>query len=117
MITIKIREEDLLDALMERCEVWMSKDSTTYRLFKDMYESYIDSGCFEDAEIDIMQIVDNDYINWCQHFSKEDFTPEDWEKLCKLYDDGERDISCEEFDYGRFSFIEAKIDDDILLRN
>lgn len=116
MITIKIREDDLLDALMERCEAWMEKDSITYRLFYDMYESYIDSGCFEDAEIDIMNIVDNDYINYCDHLHKDNLTPSDWEKICKAWDDGERDISCEDFDYGNISFIEAKIDDDILVR-
>lgn len=110
---VKINEDMALDMLMKRVEYW-TKDDTVYYLYEKMYESYIDSGCFEGVDFDINKIVDNDYINWCKVITEED---EEYEDIKKLYDEnGLTDISCEyEFNHG-YSFIEAEYDGNFLVR-
>lgn len=65
MIRVLIEEDELLDMLIERVEHW-TNDPKIIALYSDMYENYIDNGVFDDSEINIMQLVDNDYINYCQ---------------------------------------------------
>ena len=72
MITITIDEDTLLDLLMNRVEYWTS-DETIMDLYRDYYMGMIDSGSFEGYTVDIMSIVDNDYINNLAVISKEDF--------------------------------------------
>ena len=62
MITVKIDEDELLDMLMNRVEHW-TNDKDTLELFEEFYKNRIYGGCFDSAELDIMSIVDNDYIN------------------------------------------------------
>lgn len=118
LVTVKIDSDDLLDMFSERLDFWIPQtlNEEEKRLFLKMYESYIDSGVYEEIELDIMQIVDNDVINWCQVYQKDELDTEDWQKLSRLYDEGERDVSCENFEGGRFSFIEAKNDKAVLIR-
>lgn len=72
MFTIRIDEQELLEMLMDRVKFWTS-DEDTIDLYEDYYERLIDSGCFEGRELDIMLIVDNDYVNNLTTISKEDF--------------------------------------------
>ena len=116
-VTIKMEDWQLLDMLLDRCEAWStSKDNID--LFEKMYESMIDGGCFEGAELNIMAIVDNDVVNYCSVIYKDD-SPKDFKKLLKLHKKGEYDVSCEDFDEYRISFIEAVSDDEtrILIRH
>ena len=106
MITVQIDEDDLLDMLMDRIGVW-TNDREVFDLYEKMYRDYIDGGCFDGVELDVMSIVDNDYVNWCSVVSEEDCTEADWKKLVELYEEGTRDISCEEFDESQGDFIEA----------
>ena len=106
MITVQIDEDDLLDMLMDRVDYW-TDDKEVKDLYEEMYRHSIDCGCFDGAEFDVMSIVDNDYVNWCSVISEKDCTEEDWKKLVELYEDGNRDISCEEFDESHGDFIEA----------
>ena len=106
MVTVQIDEDDLLDMLMERVGVWTS-DREVFDLYEKMYRNYIDGGCFDGAELDVMSIVDNDYVNWCSTLCQEDCSEEDWKKLVELYEEGTRDISCEEFDENHGDLIEA----------
>ena len=76
MITVKIDEDTLLDMLINRVAFW-TDDNCTQDLFRDYYEGLVNSGCFEDCELDIGNIVDNDYINNLTTISKEDF--EQWD--------------------------------------
>lgn len=78
MITIKIDEDVFLDMLMDRVEYWTS-DEDTINLYRDYYENLIDSSCFEGCELDIMDIVDNDYVNNLTTISREDFEQYDIE--------------------------------------
>ena len=75
MVTITINEDTLLKMLLNRIEYWTS-DESVINLYKDYYEELVYSRCFEDCTLDIMDIVDNDYINNLAVISKEDF--EQW---------------------------------------
>ena len=112
MITITLENDEALDMLMNRLSVW-TDDKKEQDLYKQMYESYIEDGCFDGGNFDVMSIVDNDYVNYCSTIYKEDCSEEDWNKLIELYDEGYRDISCEEFEGDTIwqSFIEAMNDD------
>ena len=72
MITVKIDEDTLLEMLLDRLEYWVS-DEETINLYRGYYEKLIECGCFEGCELDIMSIVDNDYINNLETISKKDF--------------------------------------------
>ena len=64
MITVKIDEDDALDMLMDRLSFW-TDDTTTTELFRNMYQDYLDERMFDGDNFDVMNIVDNDYVNWC----------------------------------------------------
>lgn len=100
MITVQIDESDALEMLVDRVEFW-TDDRDVIDLFNDMYSSYLDSGVFDNTELDIKNIVDNDYINWCSVIDNSD---SNFEKIMELALAGERDISCEDLGY---SYIEA----------
>ena len=118
MITVKIDNEIALDMLMDRLSVW-TEDAATIELFSDMYEKYIDDGVFDGADFDVMNIVDNDYVNWCDVVEKDETNAEDFDRLIEMYNDGERDFSCEHLETISGSFIEAINDDEtaILIRH
>ena len=75
MVTVTINEDTLLKMLIDRVNHWTS-DESVINLYKDYYEGLIYSGCFEGCTLDIMSVVDNDYINNLATISKEDF--EQW---------------------------------------
>ena len=75
MITVQIDEDTLLDMLMNRLETWTSDDDTL-ELFNKFYENRIDGGCFDGAELDVMSIVDNDYINNTSIITREEYDKE-----------------------------------------
>lgn len=111
MIKVTIDEGMALDMLMERVEHW-TEDSDVIRLYEQMYEQYIDCGAFECSEFDVMAIVDNDYINYCDVVEEGD---DDYDEIKSLYDEnGCTDISCET--NGRYGFIEAEYNGLFLIR-
>lgn len=75
MVTVTIAEDTLLEMLLDRLEFWTS-DESEINLYRDYYEGLVYSGCFEGCNLDIMSIVDNDYINNLAAIRKEDF--EQW---------------------------------------
>lgn len=104
MITIKINEEDLLNMLLERVRYW-TKDEEEIGLFEKMYDDYIFNGCFEGMNMDIQDIVDNDWVNYTSIIRPND---KDFKKLLKVYKkQGLGDCSDKEFDEYKISFIEA----------
>ena len=72
MINVMIDEDDLFNMLMDRVEFWTT-DSRVLDLFGQYYDNMIQAGCFDGTELNIMSIVDNDYVNWLNVISKEDF--------------------------------------------
>lgn len=110
---VKIDNEMALNMLMDRLYFW-NVDDVTYHLFEKMYEYYIDGGCFEGTEFDVMQIVDNDYVNWCSVIREGD---EAYEDIKKLYDmQGLGDISCDYELNNGYNFIEAEYNGNFLVR-
>ena len=75
MVTVTVDEDTLLEILLDRVEYWTS-DEDVINLYRNYYEGLVYSGCFEGCNLDIMSIVDNDYINNLTTISKEDF--EQW---------------------------------------
>lgn len=72
MVTVTISEDDLLDLLVERVKYW-TDDEETVELFEQYYENMVYSGCFEGAELDIISIVDNDYVNNTSIVTREEY--------------------------------------------
>lgn len=101
-----ITNEEALNLLMDRLGTW-TNDKDVQNLFEKMYENYMEAGVFDENTSTVMEIVDNDYINYCKVVYAEDLSKKDLKKLVKLYKNGERDISCESFDGIGYSFIEA----------
>lgn len=110
---VNIDNNMALDMLMNRLVDW-TDDYTTYRLYEQMYESYIDGGVFDGSSFNVMAIVDNDYVGWCDVISDGDEAYEDIEKLYE--EQGLGDISCEhELNHG-YNFIEAEYNKSFLVR-
>lgn len=72
MITVQIDEDTLQEMLMNRVEHW-TDDNDTLELFEKFYENRIYGGCFDGAELDIMSIVDNDYVNNTSITTREEY--------------------------------------------
>lgn len=113
MIKVYIDEEDLLTMLTDRVLHW-TDDDTVVELYEKMYENSVYGGCFDGAEINIMEIVDNDYINYCNVLwppekNKTGYDAEKYRKILKIYkeqglgDYSEYDMDC--------SYIEAVAED------
>lgn len=99
---IKLDIKDFLELLVERIE-YFTDDENIIGLFKVMYSNLINAGCFlENEAIDIAELVDNDYFNYCHVIDSDN---ENYGKIKALYEEGEYDISCEELDC---NFIEAE---------
>lgn len=108
LVTVQMEDYELLEMLLDRLAYWGREDERD--LYEQMYQNYFDSGYFESGEFNVLSIVDNDVVNYCDVITKKDY-PQDFEKLLKLYQDGEYDISCENFGDIKPSFIEAVSDD------
>lgn len=110
---VRIDEDTAIEMLMDRVGYW-SNDDTVYELYHQMYENYVYGGVFDGGEFDIMVIVDNDYVNYCDVISDGD---EAYEDIKKLFDEqGCGDISCERGLNHGYSFIEAEYDNSFLCR-
>lgn len=110
---VRIDEDTAIEMLMDRVHFW-TDDDIVCELYHKMYENYVYNGCFDGGEFDIMKIVDNDYVNYCDVISKCD---ESYEDIKKLFDaNGLDDISCEyELNHG-YNFIEAEYSGSFLCR-
>lgn len=115
LVNVQMEECELLEMLLDRLSFWGREDERD--LYEKMYQNYMDGGCWDGIEFDVKSIVDNDVVNYCNVITREDY-PEDFDKLLKLHQDGEYDVSCEEFEKISPSFIEAVSDDEerILIR-
>lgn len=110
---VKVDEGLALDMLMDRVKYW-TDDEEVYHLYETMYENYVYEGVFDGREFDVMSIVDNDYINYCEVISEGD---ESYEDIKKLFDEqGCGDISCEhELNHG-YNYIESEYHGYFLVR-
>ena len=76
MVTVTIDEDILLEMFLDRLEFWTSNESVI-NLYRDYYKRLVYSRCFEGCTLDIISIVDNDYLDNLETISKEDF--EQWD--------------------------------------
>ena len=106
-VKVLMDKDEALEMLMARVRVW-KEDKDVVNLFEQMYERALEDGVFAGMEFDARQIVDNDVINYCQVIEKGE---KDFDKLAVLFKSGNRDVSCEDFEEYRISFIEA-VDDE-----
>ena len=88
MITVKIEEDVALDMLMDRLSFW-TDDTTTTELFEQMYQEYLDERMFDGDNFDVMDIVDNDYVNWCAVVEEGDDL---YDECKKVWENNERDL-------------------------
>lgn len=110
MITCLLNEETALDMLIDRVEQW-TNDEDVIKLYAEMYENYIASGCFDGIEFNVNAIVDNDFVNYCDVLYEDD---ERYESVKAFYDkNGLGDCSCEVEGIG---YIEAENDGLFLIR-
>lgn len=93
MINCKTHEDDLIEMLYDRVCFW-TNDEEVRELYRKYYEACVYGGLFEGAEINIMVIVDNDYINWLDVMTDEELNeafdePEErtQERVCMRYAD------------------------------
>ena len=110
---VRIDETTAVEMLVNRLSYW-TDDSTTHELYEQMYENYVLGGAYEGSDFDVMVIVDNDYVNYCDVVSEGDDAYED---IKQIYEEqGLGDISCEyDLNHG-YSYIEAAANDSFLLR-
>ena len=101
---IEVDDDDLLDMLMDRLKKYWDPDQEVCDLYEKMYKNYLDNGTFEGINFNVSEIVDNDWVNYCDVIESDD---ENFEKIVELYKEGNYDIS-EETNY---SSIEA-VDDE-----
>lgn len=106
MITVQMEESDVLELFIQRIKYWTT-DPVVANLYADRYERLLEDGYFDNAQLDIQSIVDNDYVNNCLILYPNDL---DFDKYCKIYEErGACDISDEDLSY---SYIESADDDD-----
>ena len=70
-MTVNIDNNMVLNILMERVYHW-TDDVDVRMLFEKYYEQMISEGVFDGCDFDVMNIVDNDYINWTSVYSEEE---------------------------------------------
>lgn len=108
-IHVKMDKESALNMLLERVRYW-TDDEEEVGLFEKMYDDYLWNGVFSESEFDVMQIVDNDWVNYTAIIRPDD---SDFNKVLKLYKkQGLGDVSCEDFDEYKINFIEAVDNED-----
>lgn len=106
MITVQMEERDILDLFIQRINYW-TDNPVIAKLYADMYERFLEDGCFNNTHLDIQEIVDNDYVNNCSIIYSND---PDFDKYFKIYEErGACDISDEGLHH---SYIESVDDED-----
>ena len=69
---VNIDEETVIELLVNRVKYW-DDDEDTLELFENYYTNLVEGGCFDGGTLDIMAIVDNDYVNNTSIITREDF--------------------------------------------
>ena len=72
MVNINIDEDTLVEMLVKRVHAW-TDDEDIIDLFEQYYENMVYGGYFEDADLDVKSIVDNDYVNNTSIITREEF--------------------------------------------
>lgn len=139
-ITVEIDTDDLCEMLQDRVRYW-TDDSEVLELFDEYYEHATFNGYFDGATLDVMSIVDNDYVNNFSILTRSEFeearekhikeqmeedgfneecSKEELEQAREEYEEDTptwEDVECGEndLDFIEGSYFEAKTDSCILI--
>ncbi len=72
MISVRIDEDTLIEMLMDRVRFW-TDNPDTLDLYEQYYSNAVWGGVFDGADLDVMGVVDNDYVNWLDVITEDDF--------------------------------------------
>lgn len=101
----------LLEISEEEKEKRINEYEIQRQLYHKYYERCLDNGVFDGINYSINDVVDNDYINYCDVISP---SCEDWEELNKIYqEEGLGDICEYRLDY---EYIEEELNGYFLVR-
>lgn len=116
-ISVEIDIDTAVNMLMERLSAW-TNDKDTQKAFEQMYRENCEDGLYDGGSFDIMQIVDNDWVNWICVVDKSEVSKEDWNALKKLGrgDLSEANSSLETLDCGNTGFLEVITNNTALIR-
>lgn len=117
---VNIDDNEALTMLTDRLQYWSKNlDRKDIEAYEKMYERYIDEGLFEGGDFNVMQIVDNDVVNWCSVIDKKDISRETWDELEDVGEGGETDELSPEAqdDLGVTGQIEVITRDRVIIRS
>lgn len=86
---VEIDDDELVDMLMDHLKKYWDPTSKVLDMYEKMYQSYVDNGVFEGQKINIAEIVDNDWVNYCDVVEEGD---DYFEECKKTYADGEYEV-------------------------
>ena len=102
-VIVELDEDDAVELLVDRLKSRWTQDPIACDLYREMYTDYI-SNWDENKKIVPSDIVDNDYVNYCEVVKPGD-EEHHYDKILEIYEEqGIGDISEED---ASFSFIEA----------
>ena len=120
-ISVKMDVDDFVELLLKRLKEFWTSDCATIKAFGKMYRNNAESGVFEGLNITklgIMEIVDNDWVNYIRVIEKDDISESQWQALKKLQNG---DLSeCEYplgLDCGNSGYLEVITDEVALIRH
>lgn len=96
-VHVKIDSDDLIEMLVDRVRYW-TDDKEELDVYEQYYTNMVKSGCFEDAKLDIMGTVDNDYANYLTLVYRKDYEKEKDEYIKENPDDTDDIIEWEELE-------------------
>lgn len=116
LVNVQMEDYELIDMLLDRLSYWGREDECD--LYEKMYQNYMESGAWDGIEFNVLNIVDNDVVNYCSVITREGY-PKDFEKLLDHYKQGEYSVYWDSFEEICPSYIEAVSDDEtrILIRH
>ena len=106
---------EILENRLDKDLEWWSNPA--YKdLYMQMYQSYIEAGAWAERELDPIQVIDNDIINYTRVITSDDGEYQDL--FCLYEQQGLGDISCEHDLNNGWNWIEAvdAINEYILVR-
>ncbi|ARJ57121.1 hypothetical protein [Campylobacter cuniculorum] len=94
-INVKLHIDDVYNLFADRV-IYNLGDTPEADLYIKMYEEAIDEGVFDEQELRVNVIVDNDIHNYTQILYKKDLGEEFFNKLCGFYKEGKKEIDVNE---------------------
>ena len=88
-ILVKIDKDDALDMLIERLRLMWTQEDDVVDMYEDMYKNYIDNDVFDNKEFNVSEIVDNDWVNYCDVIRKSD---DYYDECVEAYESGDYEL-------------------------